>query len=87
MVRRRATTEDALNIDLKLGLSEQHLEALVTLLDRNNDGEISYNELSEMLTPFTKKHPIKPNLSKSDIDSPSSTKCVSRWTVGTETLR
>lgn len=59
----------ALNIDLKLGLSEQHLEALVTLLDRNNDGEISYNELSEMLTPFTKKHPIKPNLSKSDIDS------------------
>ena len=59
----------AMNKDLKLGLGEQHLDALIHLLDRNHDGKISYNELTDILKPRIKSNEIKNRLTDVQIDT------------------
>ena len=58
-----------MNKDLKLRLGEQHLDALIHLLDRNHDGEISYNELTDILKPRIKSNETKKRLTDEQIDN------------------
>ena len=58
----------AMNKDLKLGLGEQHLDALIHLLDHNHDGEISYHELAEILKPRVKLKPKRKKLTAKQIN-------------------
>ena len=59
----------AVNKDLKLGLGEQHLDALIDLLDHNHDGEVSYNELTDILKPRIRSKPVKVRLTDEQINS------------------
>ena len=58
----------AMNKDLKLGLGEQHLDALIHLLDHNHDGEISYHELADILKPRVKLKPKRKKLTAKQIN-------------------
>ena len=64
-----AEFKTAMNDDLKIDLSSQHLDALVSYLDQNNDGQISYNELSVMLKPLVKRRAKMPHPSDEITDS------------------